>query len=221
MATVMYNNKQVDIMPVGLNLETKNITSNGSYTPSTGYSGFSSVNVNVPSLIPTGTETFTQNGTFDVTNIASAIINVAAASGIVINDIDNDKVRIGTFTLDEEPNDSQYFPTTVYFNPSYPGTTEPKIVVVFPTGTIPYEKNKPFLWGGLYYSLQDIHTGCNLNFYVRGGSSNNRDARKPMCALDTVCVYSTPTSISIYNLEYGGTVYKLLPNVQYMYIAIS
>lgn len=47
--------------------------------PDSGYDGLSQVNVNaIPSdyIIPSGSKTITANGTFDVTNYASAVVNV-------------------------------------------------------------------------------------------------------------------------------------------------
>lgn len=57
------------------------ITSNGIYSAPSGHA-YSPVSVNVPGLAPTGSQTFTENGTFDVTSIAEAVINVAGGSGL-------------------------------------------------------------------------------------------------------------------------------------------
>ena len=61
-------------------LVTKEITSNGTYTASSDSAdGYSSVTVNVPSsgITPTGSINITPNGTHDVTNYASAVVNVS------------------------------------------------------------------------------------------------------------------------------------------------
>ena len=62
-------------------LVTKEITANGTYTASNDSAdGYSSVTVNVPSsgITPTGSINITTNGTHDVTNYASAVVNVSS-----------------------------------------------------------------------------------------------------------------------------------------------
>lgn len=63
-------------------LITKSITANGTYNASSDNAdGYSSVNVNVPTgITPTGTRTITANGTYDVTNYASADVNVSGGA---------------------------------------------------------------------------------------------------------------------------------------------
>lgn len=65
-------------------LVTKEITVNGTYTASNDSAdGYSSVTVNVPSsgITPTGSISITTNGTHDVTNYASAVVNVSGGGG--------------------------------------------------------------------------------------------------------------------------------------------
>ena len=65
-------------------LVTKEITLNGTYTASNDSAdGYSSVTVNVPSsgITPTGSINITTNGTHDVTNYASAVVNVSGSGG--------------------------------------------------------------------------------------------------------------------------------------------
>ena len=65
-------------------LVTKEIISNGTYTASNDSAdGYSSVTVNVPSsgITPTGSINITTNGTHDVTNYASAVVNVSGGGG--------------------------------------------------------------------------------------------------------------------------------------------
>lgn len=60
---------------------TTTITSNGTYTPTGGANGFTSVSVNVAGTTPTGTYTITSNGTYDVTNYATADVSVSGGGG--------------------------------------------------------------------------------------------------------------------------------------------
>lgn len=61
----------------GVVLTTKNVTANGTYSAEDDSAdGYSSVTVNVPGITPTGTVSITENGTTDVTNYASASVNV-------------------------------------------------------------------------------------------------------------------------------------------------
>lgn len=65
-------------------LVTKEITANGTYTASNDSAdGYSPVTVNVPSsgITPTGSINITTNGTHDVTNYASAVVNVSGSGG--------------------------------------------------------------------------------------------------------------------------------------------
>lgn len=58
------------------NSGTKSITANGTGIDVTGYS---KVNVNVPGIVPSGTLNITKNGTYDVTNYASVIVDIFPA----------------------------------------------------------------------------------------------------------------------------------------------
>lgn len=62
-------------------IEALSVTENGTYTAPSGVDGYSPVTVNVPGITPTGTISITQNGTVDVTQYASANINVSGGGG--------------------------------------------------------------------------------------------------------------------------------------------
>lgn len=68
-------------------IEALNVTENGTYTAPSGVDGYSPVTVNVSSIVPTGSQTVTENGAYDVSALAEMIVNVAgggSASNIVM-----------------------------------------------------------------------------------------------------------------------------------------
>lgn len=85
-----YANAEVNVQGGGATLQSKTVTpteNTQNVEPDSGYDGLSGVTVNpIPSsyVIPTGSQTITENGTFDVSAYASAIVNVAAAAGLPI-----------------------------------------------------------------------------------------------------------------------------------------
>ncbi len=85
-----YANAEVNVQGGGATLQSKTVTptkNTQNVEPDSGYDGLSSVTVNpIPSnyIIPTGALNVSENGTFDVSAYASAIINVAAAAGLPI-----------------------------------------------------------------------------------------------------------------------------------------
>lgn len=97
------------------------------YTPSTstqtetiiadtGYDGLSSVGVTVnpiPSeyVIPNGTTTITENGTYDIAALASIIVSVASSSGSGL------KYEVGTFTVANDTNARQTIQHTLGVKP--------------------------------------------------------------------------------------------------------
>lgn len=62
-------------------IQSLSVTENGTYTAPSGVDGYSPVTVNVPGIVPTGSQTYTENGTYDVTALAEAVINVAGGGG--------------------------------------------------------------------------------------------------------------------------------------------
>ena len=92
-------------------LESKSITITENTTttisPTTGKDGLSSVSVttNVPGITPTGTISITQNGTVDVTNYASADVNVSGGTTEPeekdVNFYDYDGTRLYSYTKTE------------------------------------------------------------------------------------------------------------------------
>ena len=70
-----YNDITVDVSQT--EIESLSITANGTYTAPTG-KAYSPVTVNVPGIIPIGTISITANGDYDVTNYASANVNISS-----------------------------------------------------------------------------------------------------------------------------------------------
>lgn len=62
-------------------LQDKTITENGTVLPDVGYDGMSKVVVDVPGIVPSGTIDITENGSYDVTNFATALVEIAASGG--------------------------------------------------------------------------------------------------------------------------------------------
>lgn len=93
-------------------------TSQQTISPDTGYDGLSSVTVNaIPSeyIIPSGSETKTANGTYDVTALAQLVVNVASPVKTATGTFTGN----GTRTIDVS---CSWEPDLVYFT-SDPGTT--------------------------------------------------------------------------------------------------
>lgn len=93
-------------------------TSSQTIQPDSGYDGLSSVTVNaIPSeyIIPSGSQTITSNNTYDVTSLASVVVNVASPVKTATGTFTGN----GTRTIDVS---CSWEPDLVYFT-SDPGTT--------------------------------------------------------------------------------------------------
>lgn len=80
-------------------IEALNITANGTYNATEAVDGYAPITVNVPIpdgyIQPEGTKTITENGTYDVTEFASAVVEVPTGGG---SDDNIDKLIEGTLT---------------------------------------------------------------------------------------------------------------------------
>lgn len=85
---------------VAIKNQDKTITENGTYKADSGYTGLGTVSVNVPSsgIVPSGTIDITENGSYDVTNFATALVEIAASGGGGDGSIEGMVVRSGSFT---------------------------------------------------------------------------------------------------------------------------
>lgn len=70
-----------------INNQNITVTENGEYTADEGYTGLGTVTVNVPA--PSGTINITENGTYDVTNKSSAVVNVPSGTISSFADLEN------------------------------------------------------------------------------------------------------------------------------------
>lgn len=150
----------------GGTMQTKTVTpttSQQTVQPDSGYDGLSQVTVNaIPSeyIIPSGSETKTANGTYDVTTLAQLVVNVASPV----------KTATGTFTGNGtrtiDISSVTFEPDIVYFT-SDPGTTSSSgtvaAIIVRDLMTATRYRNNSTT--NSHYAIPDI-TGLNT-----GGSS--------------------------------------------------
>ena len=92
-------------------LQDKSVVANGTYTADQGYDGLATVTVNVPNP-STGSLSISANGTYDVTNYASAVVNVSGGGGLptgwVMGEVTfNEDTNVVTFT--HNLNSTKYF----------------------------------------------------------------------------------------------------------------
>lgn len=129
-------------------------------TPDSGYDGLSSVTVNaIPSeyIIPSGSETKTANGTYDVTNLAELVVNVASPV----------KTATGTFTGNGtrtiDISSVTFEPDIVYFT-SNPGTTSSSgtVAAIIVRGQMAATRYRNNSTTNSHYAIPDI-TGLNTS----------------------------------------------------------
>lgn len=83
-------------------IEPLSVTENGTYTAPNGVDGYSPIEVNVPIpdgyIVPSGTLNITENGTYDVTEKASAVVSIPEREIVLQNKTIETN---GTYTADE------------------------------------------------------------------------------------------------------------------------
>jgi hypothetical protein len=83
-------------------IEPLSVTENGTYTAPNGVGGYSPIEVNVPIpdgyIVPSGTLNITKNGTYDVTEKASAVVSIPEKEIVLQNKTVEEN---GTYTADE------------------------------------------------------------------------------------------------------------------------
>lgn len=75
--------EHVEVTPA---LESITALSNGTYTPGEGYAGLGRVTVQVAApdgyVLPSGTKTITEDGTYDITEYAAVTVSVSPAAAV-------------------------------------------------------------------------------------------------------------------------------------------
>lgn len=104
-------------------IQSLSVTQNGVYTAPSGVDGYSPVTVNVPGIVPSGSQTVTENGTYDVTALAEMVVNVSGGGGGGASN-----VVIGTFKSATNG--------AIDINLDYSGTGYPIAVHIFVSGSV-------------------------------------------------------------------------------------
>ena len=172
-----------------------NITTNGTYTADAGYTGLGTVNVNVPNP-STGTLGIVKNGTYDVTNYASAEVNVPAG-GEPVN-----KEKFG-LTIDDvlgyvDENGTYSAPTgAAVFNGAGIKTVA--------SGAFYYQFGKFSTVGSAVF--EDLKTVANQSFYYLFYQST----KKPTAVFNVEEIPSTVTSAFEHAFDYASGAFPRFP----------
>ncbi|MBO7535762.1 MAG: hypothetical protein J6T34_01285 [Bacilli bacterium] len=175
----------------GATLQNKNVSVNGTYTADSGYDGLGTVVVNVPNP-STGSLPIIENGTYDVTNYASAVVNVSGGS-LPSN------ISIGEVTV-ESATDTIYIPYD---------STKGTVTEVFVFDKNSNTPSANFAWIGLVGVRQR-----SADNFIRLGFTNNSEGTLSSAAYGSITDDSENSRIVL--VSRGGN-YTWRPSLTYTY----